>query len=164
VLTARKHVYAIRHPRKLPVRRGAQFLATFKVTYITRGTTTTTSWCCKEESFSRDFRPHCPRKCPSRERPIVTCRALDGCGRLTSIFYQCHIILRRFFLASKAVIIVFYFGGYKMCVYIHMYMCIISLTYDVLWHLYVQSQLHIFFFKFWSKRQRVKFYYKNKMH
>lgn len=63
VLTARKHVYAIRHPRKLRLGGGCSFSATFKVTYITRGMTTTTSWCYKEESFSRDFRPHCPHKC-----------------------------------------------------------------------------------------------------
>lgn len=48
----------------------------------------------------------------SRERPTVTCRTLSGCGRLTSIFLSMpHYPPSLFFLASKAVIIVFYFGS-----------------------------------------------------
>lgn len=68
VLTARKHdVYTIRHPRKLRLG-GVQLLGhlqsdVYHVYIYIGGRRRLPAGAIRKESYSRDFRPHCPRKC-----------------------------------------------------------------------------------------------------
>lgn len=116
VLTVRKHdVYMIR-ATLVKSQLGGEGVATFKTACpyarISRRGRRLPAGVYKEaSSFSRGIFVPIVLVNTSREGPIVTCHTLDGCSRLTSIFYQCRIPLPLFFLAFKTVIMAL--GSYK---------------------------------------------------
>jgi len=135
VLTIRKHdVYMISHPRKAPVRglgRGTTFKTVCSYAPISRGGRRLPAGVYKEaSSFSRGIFVPIVLVNASREGPIVTCRTLDGCNRLTSIFLSMpRHPLPLFLLAFKAVIMTL--GSYKR-----------NIAYDVT---YVELNTSLFF-------------------